>query len=114
MLNKTAEEIEEVLAPHLASAGISPLTVAVAPVDEPPFDDIPSARVYVSLEDMTSEEVHAAAMRFEEAFNRTFGCDVRTGYYSSELGYDDIPEGQAMIEIDMLPFTLSLTPSPRA
>ena len=48
----------------------------------------------------------------ERAINMAYGCTSRTVYYSAEIGFEDVPAGHAMIEIDQLPFSLGSFPAP--
>jgi len=108
-----AEQIQERLAPHLAAAGIVPLSMEVVPYDEPPFDTVPVVNVYVSLAGATPQEVHAAMLKAGKVMSKAFGETIDTGYYSPEIGYDDIPAGQAMLEFGGFPFSLAPSRSAR-
>jgi len=107
-----AEQIKERILPLIEKAGIVPVASEVVPYDEPPFDTTPVANVYVSLDGASEDAVHTAMLNAERIMSKAFGASVRSGYYSHELGHDDIPEGQAMLQFDCLPF--SLKPAPKA
>lgn len=62
------------------------------------------ANLYVEMGD--AAKVHAAMLKLEAAINRTWGGESRTGLYYAGIGYDEVPEGQAQIQIDLLPFSL--------
>jgi len=106
-----AEQIKERILPLIEKAGIVPVSSEVVPYDEPPFDTTPVFNVYVSLAGTSEDAVHAAMLDAERIMSKRFGESVRSGYYSHELGHDDIPQGQAMLQFDCLPF--GLKPAPR-
>lgn len=107
MSEMTAEEIGAALVQLLSECGLEALSVEVRPEGEPPFDDMPLVDLFVSLDGTTPDEVHRKMEAFRIDLNHRFGCDARTGYYSAAIGYGDVPEGQAMIEVDQLPFVLA-------
>jgi len=112
MKTLSADQIVAELAPFLAEAGIVQVSVEVRPYDEPPFDTHPVADVTFSLDGTSPEDAVRRMKALERAIGKAHGCSVRTGYYGREEGYDDIPDGHAMIEIDQLPFTLDRTSAP--
>lgn len=114
MESKTAAEIAEALAPCIAAAGLVPISVEAKPGGEPPFDAFAVVDVLVGLEGTSAEEVYRKTRALERSINRAFGCGSRTGYYGAEDGCDDVPAGQALVQIDLLPFTLAADPSPSA
>jgi hypothetical protein len=46
-------------------------------------------------------------LAFEKAAAHQLGGDCRTGLYYAEIGYDEVPEGQAMIQVDCLPIVIA-------
>lgn len=107
------EQIQERLAPHLAAAGIMPLGWEIVPYDDPPFDTVPVVNVFVSLEGTSATEVVAAMNKAGRLMSKAFGASVDAGYYSPEIGYEDIPAGQAMIEFGGFPFSLARSAAAR-
>jgi hypothetical protein len=47
-----------------------------------------------------------ANFRLSQALNQKLSKDVRFGWYSAKIGYEDVPAGQAMIELDCLPLSV--------
>lgn len=114
MENKTATEIADTLAPFIVAAGLAPISMEVKPGDEPPFDIFAVVDLRIGLDGTSPEEVLARTRALGHSINKAFGCEARIGYYGADEDCDDIPVGQALVQIDLLPFTLAADPSPRA
>jgi hypothetical protein len=85
------------------------LEVVSAEVIEGDFGwDVPVGNLFVSAPNGYAA-VNSRMLAFEDAASHLLGGDCRTGLYYAEIGYDDVPQGQAMIQIDCLPITV--TPS---
>jgi hypothetical protein len=65
--------------------------------------------------DMADPHATFAAMRaLEKLINETWGGQCRTGLYYADIGYDEVPHGQGLIQVDLLEFELEKTPRPAA
>lgn len=102
MKSMTAAEIEEYFGPFVQDKGLSVLSVKAEPVDEPPFDEIPLVNVRVSLEGTTTKEVFEVMESIGSALSGDLRDGVRTGLYYRDLGYEDIPVGEALLQFDNL------------
>jgi hypothetical protein len=76
------------------------------------METMPILNVYVSM--VSPQRVHSDMKALEKNINAKWGGSCRTGLYYAEIGYDEVPEGQAQIQIDGLNFDLDsiCTPTP--
>jgi hypothetical protein len=100
----TPEEAASVLSDLARDHG---LEIVSAEVVEGDFGwELPVGNLFVSASDGYAT-VNRRMLAFEKAASHLLGGDCRTGLYYAEIGYDDVPEGQAMIQIDCLPITVA-------
>lgn len=111
MSAKSASDISDIVRVHCERAGIVISSIEVLPYGNPPFDEIPIARGYVPLASSSASEIYNAMKRLESSLSQECGASLRTGFYSADLGYEDIPDDMAMIEIDGFPFALAKSAS---
>jgi hypothetical protein len=100
----TPEEAAEMLSTLAREQG---LEVVSSEVVEGDFGwDVPMGNLFV-LADRGYGDVHDRMLAMEKAATRQLGEACRTGLYYAEIGYDEIPAGQAMIQIDCLPIAVN-------
>ncbi|WP_327211268.1 hypothetical protein [Rhizobium leguminosarum] len=106
----TPEEAAELLSNLAQAHGLEVLSSEVVEGD---FGwDVPLANLFVSAKE-GYRAVNRRMLAFEKAAMHQLGGDCRTGLYYAEIGYDDVPEGQAMIEVDCLPIVVAPSASLR-
>lgn len=113
---KTETDFFNAFNPMLHVSGLNVISTELKPYDDGVMEIIPNLTIAVSLEKTNATEVYKIMKNLELSFNKATSSDIRTGYYDADIGYDDIPEGVAHIEIDSLPFFLepkAKTPSMR-
>lgn len=104
MSTYTPEEAAALLAQLAVESG---LEVVYSEVFEGDFGwEAPISNLFVTA-DAGYEAVSARMASFEKDASRRLGGDFRTGLYYAEIGYDDVPAGQALIQIDCLPITIT-------
>lgn len=108
---KTEAQFFEVFTPMLEQSGLKVLSTKVKSVDDDFMAELPNLTIMVSLDGTDPQDVFLAMKKLESKFNKETKSEIRTGYYDAEIGYDEIPTGQAQIEIDCLPFFLDVKPS---
>lgn len=106
----TNAEIDAIIRPHIEAAGLKLVNLIVRPYDDNLMLSVPVADVYVELPSAGASQVHAMMLKAGKSLSLQLGHNVRTGYYSAAIGYDDIPADQAMLEFDDLPFDLEEAP----
>jgi hypothetical protein len=65
--------------------------------------------VYVAKDD--AKAVHRKMQAAEKAISKHFDDDVRSGYYDAAIGYEEVPEGEAMLQFDCF-FNVELEAAP--
>lgn len=108
---KTEAQFFEVFTPMLEQSGLTVLSTEVKSVDDDIMAELPNLTIMVSLEGTSPQDVFLVMKKLESKFNKETKSEIRTGYYDAEIGYDEIPAGQAQIDIDCLPFFLDAEPS---
>lgn len=104
MSTYTPEEAAALLAQLAVDSGLG---VVSSEVVEGDFGwEVPIGNLFVSA-DAGYKAVNARMLAFEKTAGRRLGGDCRTGLYYAEIGYDDVPAGQALIQIDCLPITIT-------
>lgn len=102
----TPEEAAEMLSALAREQGLEVVSTEVVEGD---FGwDVPMGNLYV-VADHGYADVHERMLAFEKTATRQLGGDCRTGLYYAEIGYDEVPAGQAMIQIDCLPIVVNPT-----
>lgn len=106
----TPDEAASILSDLAAAHGLEVLSFEVVEGD---FGwDFPIANILVSAANGYNS-VNDRMLALEAATPGAFGGECRTGLYFSEIGYDEVPAGQALIQIDCLPFAVLPPPAPR-
>lgn len=95
------EEWALMLIEHIArKAGFKIVTLNMERSDL--AEEMGVVNLHVTME--TPERAFTFMQHMEAVINRTWGGEVRTGLYYAAIGYDDVPQGQALIQVDLLPF----------
>lgn len=112
MKSLTEEQILETFEPMLTASGLKVISQAVT-TEDAPFDEIPNVQIRVSLDGVEPKAVFEKMLEISRAYTREYGRDIRGGFYSAEIGYDEIPEGQAELNFDDLPWALDKSVAPK-
>ncbi len=73
------------------------------------LDTMPIINLFVAMEN--AEHTYALMNDLARLIDRTMGGECRAGLYYAEIGYEEVPEGQGHIQLDLLPFELQSAPS---
>jgi hypothetical protein len=104
MTDYTPEEAAELLSDLASTQGLEVLSSEVVEGD---FGwDVPMANLFVSAKEGYGT-VNRRMLAFEKAAMHRLGGECRMGLYYAEIGYDEVPAGQAMIQVDCLPITVA-------
>lgn len=71
------------------------------------LETMPIVNLFVAM--ANPDTTHASMLALEKLINKTWGGACRIGLYFAEIGYDEVPEGQGLIQIDLLEFELEPT-----
>lgn len=108
----TEEQIFEAFEPFIQASGLNIISKEIF-ADEPPLDEFATVSYLIDLQGQAQKVAFEAMASIAGGFNKAHRSDIRAGFYSAAIGYDDIPEGQAKLDFDDLPFVLSRSATPK-
>jgi hypothetical protein len=94
MANLTVSKFERFAKIEAANLGLKVVSITTKP------DDLGLATSDIFVE--KNATVYLAMQQLERALTRRTAQGVRLGYYDRAIGYDQVPVGQAMLQVDCL------------
>lgn len=94
MANLTVSIFEGLVRIEASKLGLKVVSITTKP------DDLGLATSDIFVE--KNATVYPAMQRLERALTRRTAQGVRLGYYDRAIGYDQVPVGQAMVQVDCL------------